>query len=207
VAQSNAAYLIRSKILPSVTPVEKGIVVTNGKTKERSPELFRSDELFNRLLFRQYLLSGKLHLNMENIFYLGNCYFFHKCGLLAITHSSDQLEEVNHRKKALYYYQIASYGKNPVASTYLGMIYHFNLHASTAVEEESSSSKDHFLRANRYYEEVLQYAKDPQSAANQQSMKMYYFVQGLQTLLKWRSYSALYPFHKIIDECMRWFWS
>lgn len=206
VAQSNAAYLIRSKILPSVTPIEKGMVV-NDMANERSLEWFRSDELFNRLLFRQYLLSGKLHLNMENIFYLGNCYFFHKCGLLAVTQFNGELEEVNYRKKALYYYQIASYGKNPVASTYLGMIYHFNLHSGTDIEEGSASSRDNFLRANRYYEEVLQYAKDPQSAANQQSMKMYYFVQGLQTLLKWRSYSALYPFHKMIDECMRWFWS
>lgn len=192
-------------------PVERGLVLTSQNDAQTVKDWFSSDVLLNRLLFRQYLLSGKLHLQMESVFYLGNCYFFHRCGLLPVSAASltavdvDELKQW-HRKKALYYYQIASYGKNPVASAYLGMIYHFNLHESSTVGEGNAPSRDNLLRANRYYEEVLQLAKDPQSAANSQSSQLYYFVRGLQTLLQLRSYIALYPVHKVADEVMRWFW-
>ena len=249
VAQSNAGYILRTKLITTSSPssadsslssaiskelfawelqptstspslslpvdqvIDEESSADEEKSIERKKDIFQEKNnetivlvnnwysknyLFNRLLFHQYLLSGKLHLQMDNIFYLGNCYFHNRCGFQYELARNSMM--MNNKQKAISYYQLSSYGKNPVASAYLGMMYHFNL-----MEDPTSITKEetqkNLIRANRYYEEVLKAEPTPN---NQQ---LFYFVRMLHSLLSWRSSLWTYPVHAVMDNVMRWFWT
>jgi TPR repeat protein len=219
VAQSNAAYLLRTKLITassspgstssssltiSHSSFTSSQLSVNSNQQEQwiMKQWYSNNQLLNRLLFNQNLLIGKLHLKMENIFFLGNCYFYSKCGLSSSSSTSSVVKMTENRRKAMYYYQLSSTGGNHVASAYLGMIYHFNL-----FEEDTSLKEKHvnLIRANRYYNGVLR-SNDVNENKQQQSQQLYYFVRMLHSLLQWKSVSALSPLHWIIEGTAKWFW-
>jgi hypothetical protein len=242
VAQSNAAYILRTKIIPAISGSslshsasdnskelfswEKHTLpmISYGYTEAdmEFPETSSSKEiikinqwysknyLMNVLLFHQYLLSGKLHLQMENIFYLGNCYFHKRCGFQFL-HSPSSVssivvpKEKSLKKKAMYYYQLSSYGRNPVASAYLGMMYHFNLFQDEEdAGRDGQNGQENWVRAARYYEEVLKV----ENIQNHPQMKqLYYFIKFCHQMLLWKSNIAFYPVHVALESVMKWFWT
>jgi hypothetical protein len=215
VAQSNAAYIVRSKLLNNAVPASSspaGAITTaegGGKMTWLSPE-----ETLNRIVYREYMLSGKIHFQMESFFHLANCYFHGSCGVvtpriqsrageISMMMTADELQE-----KAIYYYQLASYGKNPIATAYLAMIYHFDLigskqqHLNSPNLSESAHNdvdRRDLTRARRYYEELLSDEKNPESDTN--SLKQRFLRESPQF------YYVVSMYYKILlySERYRWF--
>lgn len=67
VAQSNAAYILRAKLIPQTKQVEMGVEL-------------------KQMLHRQYLLSGEVHAQTESCLQLGNLFFGQKNYIKAMTY-------------------------------------------------------------------------------------------------------------------------
>ena len=187
VAQSNAGYILRSKF--SALMVQSISEQSNQKSLPVPFYLFdvgQSSQInLRNLQFRADAMSGIIHGYSESYFHLGNCFFTGKCGLTARNYES-----------AIYYYQLASYSNNCMATVYLGVMYHFNIGVSDRDEESNR------VRANRYYAEAL-------SSGNIDSAQIKTMIQVLQKMLSWKksySFSLFNSFHYTFDYVVKTLW-
>lgn len=202
VAQSNAAYILRAKLshlagsptgAPSLPPssLHQKLLGNNDGTGPPSGVVskgstYSSSISLSQLQLREYAMSGMVHNYAESYFHLGNCFFTGKCGLF----------EKNY-EKAIYYYHLASYTKNGLASAYLGVMYHFNIGVSDRNPESN------MIRAGRYYEEAL-------SSGNIDSIQLRTMVQMLQKMLSWKkssTFSLFNPVHYSLDYVIKALWA
>ena len=190
VAQSNAAYILRARLPHLVPPVSMGSPLAKDGMLDKSFAIpsfsYSSIDSLSKLQLRQYTLSGMLHGHAESYFHLGNCFFTGKCGLL----------ERNY-ENAIYYYHLASYAKNGMASAYLGVMYHFGIGVSDRNVESN------MIRAERYYQDAL-------SSGNIDSIQLRATISMLQKMLSWKktsSFSLLNSFHYSVDYVIKTLWA
>lgn len=189
VAQSNAAYIIRAKLshvaTDSSTPTNQKLLPPSGDSKIVHYD-YSSIASLQKLQLREYAMSGMIHNQAESYFHLGNCFFNGKCGLM----------ERNYQN-AIFYYHLASYAKNGLASAYLGVMYHFNIGVS------DRNPENNMIRAARYYEEAL-------SSGNIDSIQLRTMIQMLQKMLSWKkssSFSLFNSVHYSLDYVIKALWA
>lgn len=214
VAQSNAAYILRSVLLPTITGSPSSSSVDNVMTTALQDDssapsivLYESlrKDILQRMIKREYLLSGYVHQQFDSYFHLGNCYWF-----TTTTTQNNNNNNNNHcgiKKQhpaaAMYYYQLASHGgKDTLAAAYLGIIHHFQLlDDATTPPAAGGGTADHERRALRYYDQALQ-------TKSLESNNLYYMVKALQWSLHNRnkSYAILAPLFSLVENLIRNMW-
>lgn len=201
VSQSNAAYILRTKMSSSKSLVSSsssssptaavaGINPSKtsacfgdnpGSSRYCSPtraEKASDDDVWrDRLLVRQYELSSH-HGNRESMLHLGNCFFKGRCGKSGADYSS-----------AMYYYSKAAQLGDPMSSAYLSIMHHFGIGVPANPQ-----------RAQRYYDLAVQ------SKADHQDLLI---LQALKYALSLNSYSGMLmmmPVNYIAEYVVRVLW-
>jgi len=197
VSQSNAAYILRTKMSSSKSLISSSnsLAATTTTAGVRSPSKISacfgdnpgsrycstraeaSDDGWwrGRLLVRQYELSSH-HGNRESMLHLGNCFFKGHCGKSGPDYPS-----------AVYYYSKAAQLGDPMSSAYLSIMHHFGIGVPVNPQ-----------RAQRYYDLAVQ------SKADHQDLLI---LQALKYALSLNSYSMLMPVNYIADYVVRMLWS
>ena len=193
-AQSNAAYILRSKLKSYVVVTDSMLPPTNiaptcethdcttdplTSTTAVADVLVPADwgspnQWRDRLLYRLYQLSAH-HGNKESLLHAGSCYFKASCGIHQVDYT-----------RALWYYSKASAAGHPLASTYIGVMHHFGLGVSS-----------NLLRAQRYYDLAITQEVDPSVSTIIHSLK---YALGLQ------DYYFMMPINMGVDYVVRKLW-
>lgn len=189
VAQSNAAYILRSKLkamtLVSQSDSTKYRAFSSNSEKNSlsrsETDRYKFEDILYRLLLREYALSGELHQQPESLFQLGNVLF---------TGSHHIKRDY---KKAMQFYQRASVLRHGVATAYLGVIYHFGI----GLDQQGGANLD---RAARYYEEALK-----TKSIESQQLKL--LITSLQAALGMNSYSFLSPISLGVEYVVKMLWA
>ena len=202
VSQSNAAYILRTKmssskslvssssspaaaaaaaagINPSKTSACFGDNPGSSRYCSTRAEASDDDVWRDRLLVRQYELSSH-HGNRESMLHLGNCFFKGRCGKSGGPDYSS----------AMYYYSKAAQLGDPMSSAYLSIMHHFGIGVPANPQ-----------RAQRYYDLAVQ------SKADHQDLLI---LQALKYALSLNSYSGMLmmmPVNYIAEYVVRVLWS
>jgi len=132
-------------------------------------------EILEGLQARMYILSAH-HGNRDSFQHMGNCYFKAGCGIGVVNHT-----------KALWYYTKASFMGSPLASAYVGVMYHFGL-----------GVKVNHHRAERYYSLASEQHADTAVMA---------VIQSLKYALGMKDYYFMMPVNAGVDYVVRTLWA
>lgn len=147
-------------------------------TYELSPMVGSSGDssLSEKIRFQQLKLSA-FHGNKESALQLGHCYIRGTCGLVSYDAS-----------QAILWYTRAASLDFPLASLYLGVIYHFGI----------KETPINVVRANRYYDDALK--------SDKLDTQLQIMTNSLKYMLGMRSYSVFKPLSIGLDYVIQKLW-